>query len=310
MVADPGPIPSGGRRALFRRAVQAAALSLPAAGLGACAGAPREFMAPVAGGYDVTRDIPYGDGPRRRLDVYRPRSGTGGAPRPVILYYFGGLWTNGSKDDPSSFALPQDLAARGALVVVPDYRLFPETGFPGFMQDAAAAAAWARRQAAALGSDPRLVFLSGHSSGAHMALLLGTDPRFLREAGFGAPPPAGLIGVSGVYEPGVFALRIVRPAFREVADPAVLLPASHLGPATPPALLLAGSWDLLVDPGNATRLAAAIRAAGGRAEARVYPGLGHFDILGALPFTGGLAPTAEDIAVFVRARAAEVLAQG
>jgi acetyl esterase/lipase len=265
-------------------------------------------MAPVeGGGYDVERDIAYGEGgPRRRLDVYRPR-GASARPRPLIVYLYGGIWTNGAKEDPSSFALPQALAARGAVVVVPDYRLYPETEHPGFMEDAAAAAAWARRNAATLGSDPRLVFLSGHSSGAHMALLIGLDSRYLQAAGFGAPPPAGLIGVSGVYEPGMFRLPIVRPAFRRVSDLRELLPVSYLRRDMPPVLLLTGSWDWMVDPGNSRRLAEAIRGAGGRVEVAVYPGIGHFDILTAGPWLPSLSPTADDVAAFVRARTEEVL---
>ncbi len=275
---------------------------LPAGG---CAG-PRRLMAPTGGDYTVARDIPYGEGPRRRLDVYRPAGATG-APRPLIVYYYGGVWTNGAKDDAGSTALVPALVARGAVVVVPDYRLYPETGFPGFVEDGAAAAAWARGNAAGLGADPRLVFLAGHSSGGHMAVLLGTDRRFLDAAGFGAAPPAGLIGISGAYEPEIFALPFIRPMFASAADPREVLPATHLGPAVPPMLLLSGSLDWMVPPRNTTRLAAAVREAGGAAEARVYPGVGHFDILAIGPLLPSLSPTADDIAGFVRQRTAAIL---
>jgi acetyl esterase/lipase len=278
------------------------------------------MMAPVPDGYEVTRDIPYAEGPRRRLDVYQPRGApapggqSGGGPRPVILYLYGGLWTNGAKDDPSSFALPQALVERGAVVVVPDYRLYPDTAWPGFMEDAAAALAWTRREAASLGGDPRGVFISGHSSGAHMALLLGLDPRWLaaaegrRPGAPPAPPLAGVIGLSGVYEPGVFELPFVRPIFVAAPpDRAPLLPARFLRPGAPPLLLVAGGWDWIVDPGNTTRLAAAARQAGVGAESRVYPRYGHFDILTAGPWLPSLSPAADDIASFVRRRMAEVV---
>jgi len=290
----------GGRSVATRRAALAA---LPLASLLAACSGPEVRVAGAALGYDIERDIPYGGGPRQRLDLYRPRGAAAG-PRPLVVYFFGGLWTNGAKDDPSSFALPQALAERGALVVVPDYRLYPETGFPGFMEDGAAAATWAQRHAAMLGGDPRLVFLAGHSSGAHMALWLGLQRDLLAAAGFGPAPPAGLIGVSGAYDAEVFALPIVRPAFRAVDDLRSLAPAAYARADAPPVLLLTGAWDPLVPPGNSRRLAAAIEAAGGSVDLRVYPGVGHFDILLTLLFAPALSATAEDTARFLRDRAA------
>jgi acetyl esterase/lipase len=267
-------------------------------------------MAPTQGGYyRVERDLPYAEGPRHRLDVYRPQSPPGAAPgpRPLIVYFYGGLWTMGNKEDPTSSALPEDLAARGAVVVVPDYRLYPDVAFPRFMEDGAAAIAWARRHAEELGSDPRLVFLAGHSTGAHMALLLGLDRRY--QAAAGEPPLAGLIGVSGVYEPGLFVHRITRPIFGPTPDLEAILPAGHLGPGRPPLLLLAGTWDTVIDPGNTTRLAEAARSSGMMATARLYRGIGHGDILMAGPWLPSLAPAADDIAAFVRARTATILGQ-
>lgn len=303
MAATPPRDDAGHRVSATRRTTLAA---LPLAALLAACGGPRTMIAPAASGYDVERDIAYGDGPRRRLDLYRPL-GPAVGPRPIIVYFYGGLWTNGAKEDPSSFALPQALAERGALVVVPDYRLYPEIGFPGFMEDGAAAIAWAQRRAAALGGDRRLVFLSGHSSGAHMALWLGLERRLLAAAGFGPEPPAGLIGVSGAYDAQVFALPIVRPAFRAVEDLRSLAPATLARPGMPPVLLLTGSWDLMVAAGNSRRLAEAIEAAGGSVELHVYPRVGHSDILLTLLVAPGLSSTAEDAARFVRARAAAVL---
>lgn len=303
MSATP-PRDQNGRRVHATR--RAALAALPLATLLAACGGPRTLLGPVEAGYEVERDLAYGEGPRRRLDLYRPL-GPAPRPRPLIVYFYGGLWTNGAKEDPSSFALPQALADRGAVVVVPDYRLYPEIGFPGFMEDGAAAIAWAQRHAAALGCDRRLVFLSGHSSGAHMALWLGFEGRLLSTAGFGPEPPAGLIGVSGAYDVQVFALPIVRPAFRAVEDLRLLAPATLARPGMPPVLLLTGSWDLMVPAGNSQRLAAAITAAGGSAELRVYPGVGHSDILLTLLFAPALSATAEDVARFVRARSAALL---
>lgn len=270
---------------------------------------PRTLMTPTDGAYDIERDIAYAaTSPRQGLDIYRPRQ-AGVGPRPLVVYLYGGLWSMGDKEEPIADALPVALAARGAIVVVPNYRLYPEATFPGFIEDAAAAIAFVRRNAIAYGGDPRSIFIAGHSTGAYMAMLLGLDRHYLAEAGFGELPPAGLIGLSGVYEPWLFETRAMRPIYGPSPDRAVILPVSHIHPGMPPSLLLAGSWDLTVDPGNTTRLAAALREAGGTAEDRLYRGIGHIDILMAGPWMPSLAPTANDVAAFIRDRHAAILAR-
>ena len=44
----------------------------------------------------VASAVPYGDHPRQRLDVYAPR-GTGDAKRPVVVFFYGGAWSAGSR---------------------------------------------------------------------------------------------------------------------------------------------------------------------------------------------------------------------
>ena len=279
--------------------------------LGACG--PRVMVAPTdAGRYAVQRDIPYAEGnPRFALDLYRPVDPPGvvAAPRPMLVFIHGGVWTVGEKDEPLSAAIPEDLAARGAVVVVPNYRLWPEAVFPDFMHDAAAAVAWAERNAAAHGADPEAIFLAGHSSGATMAMLLGLDRRYLDAAGASGSVPAGLVGISGIYKPWFFEHRIMRPIFGPRPDRAVILPASHLRPGMPPTLLLSGRWDFRAVPTNSIELAAAMRAAGGEAEVRLYDGIGHLDILLAGLWLPSLAPTADDIAAFVRDHHARIIAR-
>lgn len=277
--------------------------------LAACA--PRSHVAPTdAGRYRITRDIAYAEGnPRFTLDLYRPVDPPGQTPprRPLLVYLYGGLWTVGEKEEPLASAIAEDLAARGAIVAVPNYRLWPEVTFPAFLDDAARAMAWAERNAADHGADPRAIFLSGHSTGATMALLVALDRQYLDRAGVSPAAPAGVIGLSGVYEPWLFEHRIMRPIFGPAPDRRATMAANNLRPGMPPALLLAGGWDWTVDPRNSTDLAAAMRAAGGEAEARLYPGIGHLDILMAGLRLPSFAPTADDMADFIRRHAAGAL---
>jgi acetyl esterase/lipase len=89
----------------------------------------------------VAADVPYGEGPRRQLDVYAPVAGAH-RPLPVIVFIYGGSWANGTREG-YHFAA-RALSAAGFVTVVPDYRLVPEVRFPGFVQDCAAAVRWVR----------------------------------------------------------------------------------------------------------------------------------------------------------------------
>src|SRR5215212_5863711 len=63
-------------------------------------------------GYSVERDIAYGDRPRQMLDLYRPDSGIDTAP--LIVYFYGSGWTDGSKSLYRFVAQP--FASRGFIV--------------------------------------------------------------------------------------------------------------------------------------------------------------------------------------------------
>lgn len=281
--------------------------------LALCACGARTTVAPTdAGRYRVQRDIQYAEGnPRFALDIYRPVDppGIAVAPRPMLVFLHGGVWTVGEKEEPISAAIPEDLAARGAVVAVPNYRLWPEAVFPDFLYDAAQAIAWAERNAAAHGADSEAIFVAGHSSGATMALLVGLDRRYLDAAGASRAVPAGMIGVSGLYTPWFFEHWLMRPIFGPKPDRALILPASHLRPGMPPALFLSGKWDFRVAPSNSIDLAAAMRAAGGQAEVRLYDRIGHLDIVMAGLWLPSLAPTADDIAAFMRDHHARIVAR-
>ncbi len=242
------------------------------------------------------RGIPYGPGPRRMLDVYTPRHAQ---TAPVAVFYYGGSWQEGGK------ALYRfvgaALAARGVVTIIPDYRLYPQTRFPGFLEDSAAAFAWARRHAPAYGGDPSRVFVMGHSAGAYNAAMLALDPAWL--AAHGLSPHqhiAGVIGLAGPYD----FLPLTSPALRAIFGAPEHLartqPINFVSSLAPPAFLAAGKADTVVDPGNSRRLAARLAAAGGLVQLKLYPGLGHRRLAGALsPVLRGLGPVLADCLAFI-----------
>jgi acetyl esterase/lipase len=271
-------------------------LPLLVAGLSACS--PTDLLNASVPGGDVTvmANVAYGAGPRRTLDVYRPTA-RGGA-LPLIVFLYGGSWRTGSKDMYPFVGRP--LAQRGAVVVVPDYRLYPEVQFPAFLEDNAAAVAWAFAHAEAFGADPTRVFLLGHSAGAYNVAMLGLDGRYLGAVGIDRARLAGVAGLAGPYDFLPITDPDVIPVFASVDDGPASQPITYVDGRNPPMLLLAGTDDRIVDPANSKRLAARIQSRGGIVRGGLYPGIGHIGLITAFtPLFAARAPVLADVWQFV-----------
>ncbi|MDE1183495.1 alpha/beta hydrolase [Paraburkholderia sp.] len=294
------PAPRSRQRLPQRLLRRAAALAL--ALLGGCSATGLLNAAASHSTFTVSTAIPYGDGPRRKLDVYVPASPVdaaqdGAQHRPVVVFFYGGSWQGG--DRASYLFAGEALASRGFVVVVPDYRTYPQTTFPGFIDDAAAAVRWARDHAAGFGGDPSKLFLMGHSAGAQIAVLLATDGRYLAAQQIGKREIRGVVGLAGPYD----FLPLTDPVLEDVFPPATRAasqPINFVGGDEPPMFLAAGKRDKVVDPGNTDRLAAKLRATGDTVEVRHYPSVGHALLVGALarPLRG-VAPVLADVTRFM-----------
>ena len=251
-------------------------------------------------GITVTQDVAYDTGPRRALDVYS----TGQSSAPVVVFFYGGGWRSGDKA--AYHFVGSALAERGYVAVVPDYRVYPEALFPDFLRDGAQAVAWTKREIARYGGDPCRIVLMGHSAGAYIATMLALDQQWMTEQGMNPDRDlAGVVGLSGPYD------------FLPLRDPelgVIFAPAGDLQTSQPitfargdaaPMLLAHGRVDSVVWSRNTTRLAAAVRALGGQAEERLYPGLGHAPLIGAIASPlRWLAPVMSDVDAFVGAKTA------
>ncbi|GGE13355.1 carboxylesterase [Polymorphobacter glacialis] len=239
----------------------------------------------------VGADIAFGPDPRQKLDIYAPDNAKAA---PVLVFFYGGSWSSGRRQD-YAFAA-KALAARGFIVVVPDYRLVPQVRYPAFIEDGAAAVAWTSEYIARYQGDPARIGVIGHSAGAYIALMLALDRRWLIAAG--APDAIkAAVGLAGPYdfapfEPGGAA----QAAFGREPDPRVTQPVNSARKDAPPVLLLSGSDDTTVRPRNATALAAALGRPG---AVKLYPGIGHIGIILAVskPFRGK-APVLADATGF------------
>lgn len=269
-------------------------LSLAAASLAAAACSPVTILNDLAPSRLVADGVPYASGERHSLDVYAPE---GAGPFPVVVFLYGGAWNSGTR---SMYRFVGGaLASRGLVVVIPDYRLFPAVRYPAFLQDNALAVRWTRDTIARYGGDPANLFLMGHSAGAYDAAMLGLDGEWLGQVGMARSDLRGVIGVSGPYDfvPDTDELR-------DIFGPPELLaqrmPITYVDGREPPMLLLTGTADTTVRPGNTERLAARIRQAGGLVEVRYYAGINHVEIIGAIgePLRF-LAPTLRDSLLFM-----------
>jgi acetyl esterase/lipase len=244
-----------------------------------------------------TANIAFGAGARDLLDVYQP-SRPRGAARPVIVFWHGGGWVDGSKGFYRFVGAA--LAQLGYVTVLPNYRVYPEVRFPAFMDDAARAVLWVQQHAAEYGGDPRRLVLMGHSAGAHMAAMLALNATYLARAGADTHDITGLIGLSGPYglTPNTDVLNTIFSAPYTPRDWQVI---PYAGVQSPPALLLHGGSDDLVKPGNTHDLAAALRSLGVRVEAKIYPERGHPDTVAALSVLArSRAPVLQDVASFMQ----------
>lgn len=254
-------------------------------------------LAPRDGGARrVAQGIAYGNGERRKLDVYAPSEP---GSHPVIVFIYGGSWSSGRRQD-YAFA-GAALASRGFVTVVPDYRLVPETRFPGFLDDCAAALHWVAEHAGEYGGDASRIVLVGHSAGAYNAIMLALDAHYLRDAGVDATKVRGAVGLAGPYDFTPFDVPATQEAFGQAPDALLTQPVHFVRADAPPLLLLWGDADTTVGPRNLRSLEAAMRSAGGNVETKTYPGVDHVDIMLAIsrPFRGR-APTLDDVTAFAR----------
>ncbi|MFT4180252.1 MAG: alpha/beta hydrolase [Thermomonas sp.] len=190
----------------------------------------------------VHRDIAYGPHARQRYDVHLPASLRPGAP--ILVMVHGGGWRNGDKHNPG---VAGDKAAhwlaKGYVFVNVNYRLLPDADPLQQARDVAAAVASVQKRAPQWRADPRRVVLMGHSAGAHLVALLGSEPAMLAQAG--ALRPLGVVSLdSGALDvTALMTQRRVPPLYRDAfgedrAYWAATSPAARIGRNAVPMLLV------------------------------------------------------------------------
>ena len=250
----------------------------------------------VGGGIGAERTadgVPFGNH-GQRLDVWRPAA-QGQAPRPVVIFWYGGGWVKG---DRAAYAFAaRAFAKAGFVVVVPDYRKVPAIRFPAMLQDGAQAVHWTRDHIGEFGGDPTRIALSGHSAGAYTVAMLTLDQRWLRAEGVDPGIVKVAVPLCGPYDFYPWTSDRAREAFKGVVDPQMTQPIHFARADAPPMLLVTGTADTTVRPRNALHLAAALRKLGAPVAVRNYTGQTHEAIVMALskPFRGRSTVLADSV---------------
>jgi acetyl esterase/lipase len=236
----------------------------------------------------VEKDVPYAEGgDQHQLDLYLPaRKGF-----PTVVFTYGGGWHTGGRK--SVTPVGEKLQSLGFGCALVSHRLSPKDRFPAQAEDVAAAFAWVKQHIAEKGGDPRRVFLMGHSSGAHLSLLVAADPKYL---GRHRLSPADVAGVVGLSTPTDLEPRKDGKGFGDVLmrgrgadvfsrDPTVMRDASpvrHVSRRLPPVLLVVGERDFPMLEGDGKAFVAKAKGAGAEAALFVARGRDHMGVVRSL----------------------------
>lgn len=224
--------------------------------------------------YHINKNIPYGVEPWQKLDVYLPKNGD--SLKPTVVFYYGGGWTEGRKEQ---YAFVADYFARnGFVTIVPDYAKYPAVVYPAFVEDAAAVSRWVAVNSTKFQLDASRIHLIGHSAGAHIGAILVTDTRYLSEVDLSPTFYRSFVGLAGPY-----AFTPEEPPYTEIFGPPErfdqMQATNFITGNEPPMLLMHGEQDSIVDIRNAQVLAARVDQHGGNVRVLTYRKVGHISIV-------------------------------
>jgi len=220
------------------------------------------------------RRYAYGSTPIEALDVYP----TSRANAPINIFIHGGAWRGGLAKDS---AYPAELFVHaGAHYVVPDFiNVIEATGnLMPMAEQVRRAVAWVYQNAKSFGGDPNRIYVSGHSSGGHLAgVVLVTD--WKKDFNLPVDTVKGGLCCSGMFDlkPVRLSARSAYVKFTDEVEQA-LSPQRHLDRLTAPVVLAYGTLETPEFQRQSRDFAAAVKAAGKPVQLLVGEGYNHFEI--------------------------------
>jgi len=218
--------------------------------------------------------VAYGPTEVEKLDIYKTRRQNA----PVVIYIHGGAWRNGTAKD---FAFPAEMFMdAGTHFVVPDFVQVQDAGgsLLPMIEQVRRAVTWVDKNAASFGGDAERIFITGHSSGAHLAgVTLVTDWVNV----YGLPPDVikGGLLVSGMYDlkPVRLSKRSEYVKFTDEIEEK-LSSQRHLDKLNAPVIIAYGTQETPEFQRQSREFAAAVKAAGKPVELIVGEGFNHFEM--------------------------------
>lgn len=229
--------------------------------------------------------LAYGTGEIEKLDIHK----TSRPNAPVNVYIHGGAWRNGQAKD---FAFPTEVFVNaGAHFVVVDFAQVTDTGgdLMPMIRQVRSAVAWVYKNAASFGGDPERVYITGHSSGAHLSgCTLVTD--WQKDFGLPANIIKGGLLISGMYDlkPVRLSKRSQYVNFTDEIEQA-LSSQRHLDKLNAPIIVAYGTQETPEFQRQSRDFAAAVKAAGKPVELIVGEGFNHFEMQETLGNPYGIA---------------------
>jgi arylformamidase len=216
----------------------------------------------------------YGPSEIEKLDIYKCAKPNA----PVMVYTHGGAWRNGMAKD---FAFQAEMYLNaGANLVILDFVQVQDAGgsLLPMTQQVRSAVAWVYKNAASFGADPNRLYVSGHSSGAHLTgCLLVTD--WQKDFALPANFIKGGVLVSGMYDlkPVRLSKRSKYVNFTDEIE-AALSSQRHLDKLNAPIVVAYGTCETPEFQRQSRDFAAAVKAAGKPVELIVGEGFNHFEM--------------------------------
>jgi len=247
----------------------------------------------VAVAASFEQDLAYGSDPLQRLDLALPDA----KGFPTVIFLHGGSLTSGDKADEDYRNVPAPFPVAGIACANVNYRLAPAHDWPAQAEDVAAAVAWVREHIASRGGDPGKLYLMGHSSGATLAALVGSDARWLARHDLATSALQGVIPMGSIMwdvelEQALekYGRERVEQAFGRDPDNKMYenldaylehWPIRHIRGGMPPFLFLIAASEQEQPPVLATnrKFVEEARAKGNRAEYKVLPDRTHYSAI-------------------------------
>lgn len=245
--------------------------------------------------YTITPNITYKtvNGLDLKLDLYTLREPQG--PNPIVVYYHGGGWVEGTKEEALLWGLLPYMVRGWSLVNV-EYRMARTAPAPAAVEDCLAALAWTFKNSELYLFDRNRIFTTGFSAGGHLALMSGMLAAFMdlkEEISLQPPVPlvpihqspvAAIINWYGVTDvadmlEGPNIRDYAQRWFMDLPNPDEIAhkvsPLNHVKKGIPPVITLHGDADLSVPYSHAVRLHEALDREGIINTLVTVPGGGH-----------------------------------